>query len=324
MAQLIKILGSSTTALIDGVSTLNFRELAYTNISGVSRFYIGDSSNIAREIGGAAYALLSSPAFTGTPTAPTAPSGTNTTQIATTAFVTSAIANAIAGVFDYQYAIDCSTNPNYPASTKGFVYSVSVGGRIGGASGAVVQSGDLILCNTDNAGGTQAAVGANFDIIQGNIDINALAGVGLAVNGAALDVQFDNSTIGINGSNQLYVKPEGITATEIATSAIGAGLNGGDGTALSVRVDNSSTEINGSGLLAIKALGVTNGMLAGSIDDSKLNQITSANKVAGSAVQLASGSAIENNTGLDVSVDGISVVNNAGTLEVGTVDAGTF
>lgn len=33
------------------------------------------------------YATLASPAFTGTPTAPTAASGTNTTQIATTAFV---------------------------------------------------------------------------------------------------------------------------------------------------------------------------------------------------------------------------------------------
>jgi len=36
---------------------------------------------------------LTSPAFTGTPTAPTASSGTNTTQVATTAFVTGAIAD---------------------------------------------------------------------------------------------------------------------------------------------------------------------------------------------------------------------------------------
>ena len=38
-------------------------------------------------------ANLSSPAFTGTPTAPTAAAGTNTTQIATTAFVTTATDN---------------------------------------------------------------------------------------------------------------------------------------------------------------------------------------------------------------------------------------
>ena len=40
---------------------------------------------------GQGYAKLASPALTGTPTAPTASAGTNTTQVATTAFVTSAI-----------------------------------------------------------------------------------------------------------------------------------------------------------------------------------------------------------------------------------------
>lgn len=42
-------------------------------------------------------APLVSPAFTGTPAAPTATAGTNTTQIATTAFVTSAVAAASSG-----------------------------------------------------------------------------------------------------------------------------------------------------------------------------------------------------------------------------------
>ena len=42
-------------------------------------------------------ANLASPALTGTPTAPTASSGTNTTQIATTAFVTSAVSSSANG-----------------------------------------------------------------------------------------------------------------------------------------------------------------------------------------------------------------------------------
>lgn len=45
---------------------------------------------------GQAYAKLASPALTGTPTAPTASGGTNTTQIATTAFVTSALSGVSA------------------------------------------------------------------------------------------------------------------------------------------------------------------------------------------------------------------------------------
>lgn len=47
--------------------------------------YLSQASGWA--VGSAGLAPLSSPAFTGTPTAPTATSGTNTTQIATTAFV---------------------------------------------------------------------------------------------------------------------------------------------------------------------------------------------------------------------------------------------
>lgn len=39
------------------------------------------------------FAPLNSPAITGVPTAPTAASGTNTTQVATTAFVQSALTN---------------------------------------------------------------------------------------------------------------------------------------------------------------------------------------------------------------------------------------
>ena len=40
---------------------------------------------------------IASPALTGTPTAPTASAGTNTTQIATTAFVSSAVSNLVNG-----------------------------------------------------------------------------------------------------------------------------------------------------------------------------------------------------------------------------------
>ena len=43
-------------------------------------------------------AALKSPTFTGTPKAPTASAGTNTTQLATTAFVTSAVNNAVSGI----------------------------------------------------------------------------------------------------------------------------------------------------------------------------------------------------------------------------------
>lgn len=50
-------------------------------------------------------APLASPAFTGTPTAPTAASGTNTTQVATTAFVKNAIDNIPTGSSDIPFGV---------------------------------------------------------------------------------------------------------------------------------------------------------------------------------------------------------------------------
>lgn len=117
--------------------------------------------------------MFTSPAFTGTPTAPTASGGTNTTQIATTAYVISEIAArlAAADALTYKGAIDASGNPNYPAADAGDTYRISVAGKIGGASGPNVQAGDILISHVDgSSAGTHASVGANWDIIQNNID----------------------------------------------------------------------------------------------------------------------------------------------------------
>lgn len=66
----------------------------------------------------------------------------------------------------YKGVIDASGNPNYPAAVSGDVYVISVAGKIGGASGVNVEAGDLVLAKNDNAGGTQAAVGSSWDIVQ--------------------------------------------------------------------------------------------------------------------------------------------------------------
>lgn len=83
----------------------------------------------------------------------------------------------------FKGVIDCSANPNYPAANAGYVYRVSVAGKIGGASGTVVEAGDQLLCITDGtSAGTQAAVGANWSITQSNID-GAVIGPASAVSG---------------------------------------------------------------------------------------------------------------------------------------------
>lgn len=91
------------------------------------------------------------------------------TQFAVKTYVDGLIVANDAMVF--KGVIDCSANPNYPAADRGWTYRVSVAGKIGGASGPNVENGDIIICMTDGtASGNHATVGAQWGIIQLNID----------------------------------------------------------------------------------------------------------------------------------------------------------
>jgi hypothetical protein len=83
----------------------------------------------------------------------------------------------------FKGVIDCSANPNYPAADRGWTYKVSVAGFIGGGAGPKVEVGDTLMCITDGtASGTQAGVGANWNIVQVNID-GAVIGPASATSG---------------------------------------------------------------------------------------------------------------------------------------------
>lgn len=133
-----------------------------------------------------------SPALTGTPTAPTAAAGTNTTQIATTAFVQTAITNKLNDVDAMRYAgtiagAATSSSNKYGALTaaanKGDVYKVTTAGYVNGVK---VEVGDMLICNTDS---TAAATSSNYttiaskwDVVQGNLD-GVVVGPASAVSG---------------------------------------------------------------------------------------------------------------------------------------------
>lgn len=96
--------------------------------------------------------------------------GADNTKFITPAKLAAYVANKITGLWEDKGVINCAGNPNYPAGLVGDAYTVSVAGKIGGAAGVNVQVKDVIYCSSDNAGGSQAAVGGSWNVIQSNLE----------------------------------------------------------------------------------------------------------------------------------------------------------
>lgn len=113
-----------------------------------------------------AKAPLTSPNFTGTPTAPTAGAGTNTTQIATTAFVKAAIDSAV-GDSDH-IAIRGTVNSSTPLPTENYVVGDAyIVGEAGTYAGETCEAGDWIIAIKDYA--ADGAADSDWSKIQKNI-----------------------------------------------------------------------------------------------------------------------------------------------------------
>jgi hypothetical protein len=89
------ILGVAKNAEIGGSLTVTSNVIASTAPSNAN--HLANKQYVDSQVSSGAGASLESPTFTGTPLAPTAASGTNTTQLATTAFVTTAVSGVSGG-----------------------------------------------------------------------------------------------------------------------------------------------------------------------------------------------------------------------------------
>lgn len=159
-------------------------------------------------------------------------------QKAIKAYADGLIAAANATV--YKGATDCSGNPNFPAADAGWLYRVSVTGKIGGASGIVVEAGDMFICLTDGTtSGTQAAVGANWNVIQANIDG--------AVIGPASST--DNALARFDGTTGKLIQNSGVTADDSGNLTANnlSGTNTGDQTNISGNAATVTTNANMTG-----------------------------------------------------------------------------
>jgi hypothetical protein len=102
MANTLRIKRRSSVGAPGAPATLASSELAFNEADFILYYGLGDTGGgVATSVitigGSGAFATKNNAALTGTPTAPTAVPGTNTTQIATTAFVAAAISAFGAG-----------------------------------------------------------------------------------------------------------------------------------------------------------------------------------------------------------------------------------
>lgn len=140
-ATYISDLNSSNPAASDAISTADDHlrlikstiKATFPNITGPVTLAQGE------------FAPLASPTFTGTPAAPTASAGTNTTQVATTAFVTAATTaerTATATLTNKTISADSNTLSGLAASS--FVVSDASGNIDGSAAQKAIPSGTVV------------------------------------------------------------------------------------------------------------------------------------------------------------------------------------
>ena len=150
-------------------------------------------------------------------------------QKAIKAYVDGLIAANDAMVF--KGVINASANPNYPAADAGHTYRISVAGKIGGASGPNVEAGDILICTVDGtASGTHATVGANWAIIQANID-GALTTANIGVSVQAYDAGLQSIAGLTTSANQGIYTTASDTYATYSLTAGGRALAGVAGTA---------------------------------------------------------------------------------------------
>lgn len=208
-----KITGAATTITSSNLTTNRALisngsgKVAVSDVTSTQLGYLNSvTSNVQSQLN--AKAPLASPALTGTPTAPTADASVNNTQIATTAYVTTAINNVLnasnAMVFKGTIGENGSVTSLPTSHQVGDVYVVSTAGSYAGQN---CEVGDMIVCTITGT----ASKNSDWTVVQSNING--------AVTGPSSSV--DSHVAIFDGSTGKVIKDSGFTiGTNVPSNAV--------------------------------------------------------------------------------------------------------
>lgn len=167
---------------------------------------------------------------------------------------------AVTGLLDLKGGTDCSADPNYPVALKGDAYYVTVAGKIGGAAGVEVDVGDLYFAIADNAGGNQAAVGADWRVLEHNLEGALLSANNLA---DLLDASDSRDNLGLGDAAVEFIGTSGDNVPLLSGVNSWSGaqtfLNSSGVKILDTDASHTLGLVGGSNLSADRTLTVTTG-----------------------------------------------------------------
>ena len=226
----------ATTGKYQKLPATAFSDTTYTD--GTAGYTLKAKQDGSGNVITTTYAPLASPALTGTPTAPTATAGDNSTQIATTAFVTSAI-SGITGAMVFKGTVGTGGTAGTSLPTTGVkvgdTYKVASDGTYASQSAKV---GDLFIATATTP--TWAYVPSGDDAAVTSIT----AGTGLT--GGTITT---TGTIALDTSGVTAGTYQGLTVDAYGrvTSASDMGYTTNTGTVTSVGItDGGGLTISGS------------------------------------------------------------------------------
>jgi hypothetical protein len=212
---------------------------------------IGNDANFATTITNALAlkAPLASPDLTGTPTAPTATAGTNTTQIATTAFVKTAADGAVTAANEYTDEAVASLGDSLPntyvpisdVGNAGGVASLGLDGKVPSTEldiDSTIQS----VASTMITGGTHTNLSVTYDSVTKKLNFTAEAGGGANVSISSNPPSSPNAgDLWLDSDTATLYAYDGGFWLEVSGSG-GGGTSGGGSFILSVTAPTSPTE----------------------------------------------------------------------------------